>query len=239
VITHGIEHGLWLLWWPNFGVILWRLNAPARLVLCSHSLFYSGSYHITFHMSKTGSFFERLGPPVVNATVPFADILAKSAFTLEHVWHEKCKGFIAKARDGLTKRSSAFVDAASDGVAFSMIVGSEMEKCRFRDVAVSICSGGNHKEHDGLNCCLVSAAATARTNGPNGRNEWAQRRCCAYVLLEICSCRWAHLFLPRAAPRPIGRGEPQSGHGEPASLSLPFFLESSSAAPLGRVHPSV
>jgi hypothetical protein len=100
-LTYFVEYALGWFWWPNFRATFWRTNNPGRLILCSHSPFYSGAYHITFHISKSGSFFEKLAPPVVDETVPFSDIFTEGGFMLEHVWHEKCKHFIGKALTGL------------------------------------------------------------------------------------------------------------------------------------------
>jgi hypothetical protein len=96
-LTYAIEYGLGWFWWPNFRAIFWRSDSPTWLILCAHSPFYSGSYHITLHVSGTGSFFERLKPPVVDEIVSFSEIFTTSGFMIESIWHEKCKQMIAKA----------------------------------------------------------------------------------------------------------------------------------------------
>jgi hypothetical protein len=96
-LTYLVEYGLGWFWWPNFRAIFWRPDSSTWLILCSHSPFYSGEYHITLHLSATGSFFERLEAPVVDETVPFSEFFTTSGFMIEHAWHEKCKQMIAKA----------------------------------------------------------------------------------------------------------------------------------------------
>jgi hypothetical protein len=96
-LTYLVEYGIGWFWWPHFRGIFWRPDDATRLVLCSHSPFYSGAYHISLHLSRTGSFFERLPPPVVEETIPFADLFTEGGLMLEHVWNERCKQLIARA----------------------------------------------------------------------------------------------------------------------------------------------
>jgi hypothetical protein len=102
-LTYAVEYGLGWLWWPNFRAIFWRTDNPTKLILCSHSPFYSGTFAIKFYVCATGSFFQRLGAPVVDEVVPFSEIFTEGGLMLEHVWHEKCKQLISKALAGKPK----------------------------------------------------------------------------------------------------------------------------------------
>jgi hypothetical protein len=96
-LTYAVEYGLSWFWWPNYRATLSKSDSTNRLVLCSHSPFFSGTYHLTFHLLKSGSFFQRLPPPLVEETIPFAELFTEGGYMLEHLWQERCVKLINRA----------------------------------------------------------------------------------------------------------------------------------------------
>jgi hypothetical protein len=96
-VVYGIEFGLDVVWWPNWRGTFWQENGEMKFIICAHSPFYSGDFHITIFVKRSGSFFQKLGNPVLDETFSFTEFFTESGYFLEGKWQEKCDILVKKA----------------------------------------------------------------------------------------------------------------------------------------------
>jgi hypothetical protein len=97
LVTYGIEWGLDVVWWTNWRGTFWRENHNTKLIVCAHSPFYSGTFHITMFLKNSGTFFQKLGKPVVDETYDFTQFFTEGGLFLEDAWKVHCDKLIARS----------------------------------------------------------------------------------------------------------------------------------------------
>lgn len=96
-LTYLVEYGLSVFWWKNFYGIFSNDEKTTNYVVCTHSPFFTGKYHITIHKIESGSYFQSLPPPVVDETYDFCEYFTESGYFLRVQWKAKCEKLVARA----------------------------------------------------------------------------------------------------------------------------------------------
>jgi hypothetical protein len=95
-LVYGIEYGLDVVWWPHWRGTFWQENSEMKLIVCAHSPFYSGDFAISFYFKTSGTFFQRLGQPVLAKKFSFTDFFTEGGYFLQGKWEDKCDVLIKK-----------------------------------------------------------------------------------------------------------------------------------------------
>jgi len=97
-LTYFVEYGITHFWWPNYiGTFTKDGNENKNLIVCAHTPFYSGKYHISVYVKEKTTFFQRLGAPVVESSFGFEEFFTESGFMLENIWKQKVDSIFNQA----------------------------------------------------------------------------------------------------------------------------------------------
>ena len=70
-LTYLAEYGISWFWWPRYMGTFWKDGSDQRFIVCADSPFFSGEYKIEIYPTRSMTFFQKLGKPVVDETFKF------------------------------------------------------------------------------------------------------------------------------------------------------------------------
>ena len=96
-LTYLAQYGVSWFWWPRYYGTFYRDESDQRFVICADSPGFSGEYKIEIFQTKSMSFFQKLGKPVVDETFPFEKFFTESGYFVVSDWRKECDRMIAVA----------------------------------------------------------------------------------------------------------------------------------------------
>lgn len=91
-LTYAIQYGISIVWWRNYYATFYRESTPNQnLIVCTHTPWYTGKYHIRIYLKPSTTFFQRLGKPLVDETLEFSDYFTESGYFLEPKFRSQVK----------------------------------------------------------------------------------------------------------------------------------------------------
>ena len=97
LITYAIEYGISTVWWRHYFAKFSKSNSQHKFIICTSNPAYSGKYVIKIFDKTSLSFFQRLGTPVIEEELEFADYFTESGYYLEQKFTNKFNNLIESA----------------------------------------------------------------------------------------------------------------------------------------------
>ena len=97
LLTYGIEYGISLVWWHHYFAKFENSKNGRKFIVCTWNPIYSGDYCIRIYEKSSLSFFQKLGTPVVDEKLQFADYFSESGYCLESKFNSKINSLLDQA----------------------------------------------------------------------------------------------------------------------------------------------